>query len=196
VKLSVLIVTYNHERFIAQALDSVLMQVVDFDYEIVIGEDCSTDRTREIVIEYQKRYPCKIRLLLNEINIGGARNYIRAYEACEGKYIANLDGDDYWTSPDKLQEQVDFMDNNPAFVMCFTNSNIVDEHDNIVKEDRIGEDRRKNLSQMEIVSGLVPPSNTIVFKNKAVINIPDVYYAIANGDILIYAMLAEYGDAA
>jgi len=189
-------ISYNHEKYIARALNSVLMQKVDFEYEIVIGEDCSTDKTREIVSEYKNLYPGKIKLLLNDLNIGAVRNFVVTYEACVGEYIATLEGDDYWTSPDKLQEQVNFMENHPAFVMCFTNSNIVDEHDNIVKEDRLGEDRKKNITQIEIVSGLVPPINTLVFRNNTVKNIPDAYYTVINGDILFCSMLAEYGDAA
>ncbi len=194
-KASVLIVTYNHEKFIARALDSALMQETDFDYEIVIGEDCSTDRTREIVLEYRNRYPDRIKLLLNETNLG-ARNYINTCGACSGKYIANLDGDDFWISSDKLREQVAFLDNNPSFAMCFTNSNIVNENDSIVSEERLGVDRKKILSQTDIVSGLVPPSNTIVFRSIAIKDVPDVYYTIANGDIMFYAMLAGHGDAA
>lgn len=107
-KVSVLMITYNHEKFIAQAIDSILMQQVNFDYEIVIGEDCSTDGTRAIVIQYQKEYPDKIRLLLPEENLGMHKNFVQTFRACQGEYIALLEGDDYWTSPRKLQKQVDF----------------------------------------------------------------------------------------
>ena len=117
--LSVVIVTYNHERFIAQALDSVLIQKVDFDYEIVIGDDCSTDNTGNILIEYQKRYPGKIRLLLHERNLGlyGRFNFIESFKVCRGRYVALLDGDDYWTDPCKLQKEVDFLETNPDYGM-------------------------------------------------------------------------------
>ena len=100
-KVSVRIVTYNHERFIGQAIDSVLMQTVNFPYEIVIGEDCSTDNTRRIVMDYRDRYPDKIRLLLHEQNVGQHANIMRTEAACRGRYMANLDGDDYWTDPCK-----------------------------------------------------------------------------------------------
>jgi len=120
-KVSVLMITYNHEKLIAQAIDSALMQQVNFDYEIVIGEDCSTDKTREIIIDYQKKYPDKIRLLLHEKNLGGGglHNESLVYKACQGEYIAWLEGDDYWTSPHKLQMQVDFLDKYPDCVSCF-----------------------------------------------------------------------------
>jgi len=128
-KVSVLMTTYNHERFIAQAIESALMQQTDFDYEIVIGEDSSTDRTREIVIGYQKRYSDKIRLSLSERNLGnfGKPNFVRTLQACRGQYIAMLEGDDYWTDPLKLQKQVDFLDNHPECAICFHNVEVLAE---------------------------------------------------------------------
>ena len=125
IKVSVPIITYNHQAYIATALDSVLMQAVDFTYEIIVGEDCSTDKTREILIDYQKRYPEKIRLLLNDKNIGGQQNAIQTYAACRGEYIASLDGDDYWTSPDKLKKQVNFLEKHPECSICFHDALIV-----------------------------------------------------------------------
>ena len=118
---SVGIIAYNHERFIAQTIESVLMQRVDFQYEIVIGEDCSFDRTRDIVIDFQKKHPKKIRLLLHEKNIGdvGRRNFTETFMACKGEYVAWLDGDDFWTDPDKLQRQVEFLNDHPECSLCF-----------------------------------------------------------------------------
>lgn len=195
-KVSICVITYNHENFIAQALDSVLMQETNFDYEIVIGDDCSTDDTRNILFNYREKSPDRIKLLLAEKNSGAIRNFINIYKACQGEYVALLEGDDYWTSPSKLQEQVDFLDNHPAFVMCFTNGRIVNEDGDIIKESRLDEDRRKNLSQSEIISGLVPPTNTVVFRNNVIKKIPDEFYSIINGDIFLFSMLAEHGDAA
>jgi len=108
-EVSVLVTTYNHERYIAQALDSVLMQETDFDYEIVILEDCSTDATREIILAYQKRHPDKIRLRLAAQNQCSNKPFAEEFQASSSPYIAMLDGDDYWTSPEKLQKQVEFL---------------------------------------------------------------------------------------
>ena len=102
-KLSVMMITYNHEKFIAQTLESVLAQKVNFDYEIVIGEDCSTDRTREILMDFYRRYPKRIVPLLRDKNIGAMRNMEATLAACKGNYLALLEGDDYWTCPEKLQ---------------------------------------------------------------------------------------------
>jgi len=117
-KLSVAMITYNQERFIAQAIESVLAQNVNFDYEIVIGEDCSTDGTRVVVMDFQRRYRERIKLLLRERNIGGFRNIESTLAACHGEYVAILEGDDYWTSVDKLQRQVDFLDAHPDYAVC------------------------------------------------------------------------------
>lgn len=113
--LSVCMTTYNQEKYIAQAIESALMQKTNFDFEIVIGEDCSTDRTKEIVANYARKYPDKIKSILNERNIGIIPNFVNTLNNCSGKYIAILDGDDYWTDPYKLQKQVDFLEANPDY---------------------------------------------------------------------------------
>ncbi len=116
--VSVFMITYNHEKFIAEALDSILMQKTDFDFDIVIGEDCSTDATRRIVLEYSRKYPDKIKLLLHNANIGFISNLMYVLEACTGKYVAMCEGDDYWTDPFKLQKQVDFLEANKEYILA------------------------------------------------------------------------------
>jgi len=118
-KVSVLILTYNHERYIAQAVESALSQKTSFPIEIVIGEDCSTDHTRDILLEFERSHPETIRLLLHAQNIGPQANYAAAFAACRGEYIAILEGDDYWTNNKKLQKQVDALDTHPEWSMCF-----------------------------------------------------------------------------
>jgi len=126
-KLTVMMIAYNHERFIAQALESVLAQRVNFDYEIVVGEDCSTDRTREIIMDFCRRYPDRIVPLLRDRNVGAMRNMMATLAACGGQYLALLDGDDYWTCEDKLQRQVDFLDAHPDYAICCSRVQVVDE---------------------------------------------------------------------
>lgn len=123
--VSVAVITYNHEQFIAQAIESVLMQETAFVVELVIGEDCSTDGTRRIVQAYAGKYPNVIRALLPEKNLGMARNYEAVWQACRGKYIAWLEGDDYWRTPQKLQKQVALMEANPHYSMCGTKTQFV-----------------------------------------------------------------------
>lgn len=117
VTLSVVFITYNHEPYLRKALDSVLMQETDFDFEIVVGEDCSTDRTRGLLLEYKEKYPDRITLLFREKNLG--RPTLNVYQtamACKGDYLAFLEGDDYWTDSRKLQSQVDFLRSHPGYM--------------------------------------------------------------------------------
>ena len=125
-KVSVFMLTYNHEHYIRQALDSVLMQRTRFSVEIVLGEDCSTDTTRNIVLEYALKYPNCIRLLLHDTNVGSSINQYLVLKACTGEYIALLEGDDFWTDEYKLQKQVDFLDSHKDFALCTHNQAIVD----------------------------------------------------------------------
>jgi len=117
-KLSVMMITYNHEQFIAQAIESVLTQRVNFDYEIVIGEDCSTDGTRAIVMDFHRRYPNRIVPLLRNQNLGVMQNLESTLMACRGQYLALLEGDDYWICDEKLQKQIDFLDSKPDCAIC------------------------------------------------------------------------------
>ena len=108
-------ITYNHESYIAQAIKGVLQQETSFPFELVLGEDCSTDGTREIVFDYQRKYPDIIRVITSDKNVGIHKNGIRAEKACRGKYIAYCEGDDYWHHPQKLQKQVDYLESHPEY---------------------------------------------------------------------------------
>lgn len=116
--LSVCLITYNHAKYIRQAIESVLMQQVNFTWELIIADDCSTDGTREIVLEYYNRYPDFIRLILQEKNVGPAKNWIDLITTPKSKYIAYLEGDDYWTDPLKLQKQVKFLEEKNKYAFC------------------------------------------------------------------------------
>ena len=130
VMLSVVMTTYNHERYIATAIESVLRQQTDFPIEIVIGEDCSTDRTLNIALDYQRQYPEAIHIVRSEHNVGWRENYRRTIAAARGRYIALLDGDDYFTHRKKLQMQVDLLEAHPDVGMCYGRSERVDESGN------------------------------------------------------------------
>jgi glycosyltransferase involved in cell wall biosynthesis len=118
-KVSVLVVSYNHAATIAQALDSVLAQDTNFPLEIIVADDCSTDNTPEIAAQYQQREPYRIKLLESSGNLGITRNYQRGFAACDGEYIAVLEGDDYWLGSDRLRILTQFLDQHPECVMAF-----------------------------------------------------------------------------
>lgn len=111
--------TYNHGPYIKQCIEGILMQKTNFAFEYIIGEDFSTDETREIVFDYARKYPNIIRVITAEYNVGSKANGRRCINACRGKYMALCEGDDYWTDPLKLQKQVDFLEGHPEYTMCF-----------------------------------------------------------------------------
>jgi len=116
--VSICSITYNHDKYIKDAMDGFLKQETNFPFEIVISDDCSTDNTRSLLKGYLERFPDKIRLLLPEENLGVVKNFSTTIAACRGKYIALCEGDDYWTDPLKLQKQVDFMEAHPECSLC------------------------------------------------------------------------------
>jgi glycosyltransferase involved in cell wall biosynthesis len=123
--VSVAMTTYNHKEYIAEALESALFQKTDFNFEIIIGEDNSSDGTREIVQTFFKNHPERIIPIFQTYNIGGNANFESVLNRCRGKYITILEGDDYWTSPLKLQKQFDFLENNPDYSTCFHNAKTI-----------------------------------------------------------------------
>ncbi len=118
-KLSVCIVAYNHAQFIEQCITSALLQNVSFDYEIVVGEDCSTDGSRAILERLQAAHPTILKVRFRPENLGAERNFETTIAECAGDYIAFLEGDNYWTHTDKLQQQVDFLEANGGTSFCF-----------------------------------------------------------------------------
>lgn len=117
-KVSVIVCTYNQEDTLGAALDSILAQQTDFDFEILVADDCSTDGTPHICRDYERRYPGTVRAIINEANKGVADNYFDTLYECRGKYIADLAGDDIWTDTGKLARQAALMDSDPSIVLC------------------------------------------------------------------------------
>jgi glycosyltransferase involved in cell wall biosynthesis len=134
--VSVCVITYNQKDLIKKSVESALNQVTAFPYEIVVGDDCSTDGTREILKELKEQNPEKLVLnLLPEKGKGipGKENFLTTLALCRGKYTAFLDGDDYWTDEHKLQKQADFLDNNPDYSMCHHDCKVNKEYESNVK---------------------------------------------------------------
>lgn len=120
IQISVCIVTYNQEKYIAECLDSIVTQKTNFKFEIIVGDDCSTDNTRSIIQEYVEKYPDLIIPVFHKKNVGVVENIKQVYEVAKGKYIAHLDGDDL-ALPEKLQKQFDVMEKNPQAIICSHN---------------------------------------------------------------------------
>lgn len=191
-KVSVLMITYNHEKYIAQAIESALAQVTDFDFEIVIGEDCSTDRTRDIVVDYQRRYSDRIVLVTSETNVGANRNFARSLMTCKGEYIALLEGDDYWTSPNKLQRQVDFLEDHPKCIICFHNATVVDESGQAEPCLSVP-DKHPEISTIEgiIDRNFIPTASTLF--RRGYIRFPEWLYGLPISDWALHILNAQHG---
>lgn len=163
--VSVWMTTYNHERYIAQAIESVLMQKTNFSFELLIGEDCSTDSTGKICRDYAEKYPGIIRLFSREKNLGMMENGHRTLKEARGKYIAILEGDDLWIQDTKLQKQVDFLEANPDYVLCAGYANVLDESSagnaSPASEKRLP--RTVSFEDLLVENGLV--TLTVVFRN-------------------------------
>jgi glycosyltransferase involved in cell wall biosynthesis len=133
-KVSIWSITYNHELFIKDCLEGILKQETKFDFELIIGDDASIDGTSDILRDYAARYPEIIKPIIQKKNVGAYVNSFESvYNKLVGEYIAICEGDDYWEDPLKLQKQVDFLEANPQFSICFSPAKIVDKEGNLIE---------------------------------------------------------------
>jgi len=190
--VSVAMITYNHEKYVKDALEGILMQDVDFDYEIVIGEDASTDNTAKILKQYQQKYPNKFKITFHQGNVGMMNNFIQTLNSCTGKYIALCEGDDYWIDSKKLQVQIDFLENNEDFVGSFHNVLIKDERYNREMKpwrlyDRDVFELGDTFSQTALFH-----TCSYVFRQSALEN-PEWFKDVSSGDMALFAITAAKG---
>lgn len=155
--LSILVITYNHSEFISEALDGILNQETSVPYEIIIGEDCSLDDTREIVLSYQKRFSDKIRVVISKENIGATKNLFRIANLARGKLISICEGDDYWHDISKIQQQVDFLENNSDVELVHCGADIY-EHKT---KKFLSQNRERQAEDHVITNAGVSPENRI-----------------------------------
>lgn len=179
--VSVCVITYNHVRFIRKTLEGVLSQQTNFYFEVLIGEDSSTDGTHEIALEYEISYPGKVRVITHHRkdviyvngNPTGRWNYIDTLAKATGKYIAFVEGDDYWTDPLKLQKQVDLMESRPDLIMCgHWCINVDDKDELLAKQFCTGVGVAAEFSAKQALSSTVLHPNTWLFRNFDLINHP------------------------
>jgi glycosyltransferase involved in cell wall biosynthesis len=168
--VSAVIITYNQEQYIKQTIECALAQKVDFDYEIVIGEDCSTDKTREICLQYQEKYPDIIRVITSDKNVGLLDNWYRSVNAAKGKYIAGCGGDDYWHNSNKIQKQAQFLEKNKDYGMVHSNAYVLYENKNtlyhkIAKNIEPVNFNKQTLILNQLIAGTVI-AGTVMFKKK------------------------------
>jgi len=195
-KVSVVLLTYNHEKFIAQTIEGIVAQKVNFDFELVIGEDFSKDNTRTICEQYANKYPEIINLLPSDKNHGPNPNEVRTLRACSGKYIAICEGDDYWTDMHKLQKQADFLDANEDFTMCFSDVEVIDETG--VNNANCYPPLSKDVFTIEdiITAGYcIVPTATLFFRNILPDPLPQFYHNALGSDVALHLLLTDKGKA-
>lgn len=192
IKVSACIISYNQQDYIKDCLEGAINQVLDYDYEIVIGDDCSTDNTFRICKEYANKYPDKIRLLSRDKNLGMAKNWIATIQECQGKYIALCEGDDYWTDLNKLQKQVNFLESNPDYVLSFHKVSVLKTNGEFVEDflTNVPEGYQNILTLAQYGNYIHTPS--VVFRN-IIKEFPSEFEQSPIVDYFLYMMLAEYG---
>ncbi|MBA3496244.1 MAG: glycosyltransferase [Gemmatimonadales bacterium] len=193
-KATVLLVTYNHAPYIAQALDSVLAQITDFPFEIIVSEDCSTDGTREIIEGYRRRHPAQIRLLLSERNRCDNEVIARGIRAARGDVIAYLDGDDWWTAPHKLQAQVAFLEREPGCAMCYHSVLRVYEGDERDSHPSLPPGPRRPMTTEDVLVRYHVNSCSLAFRRGAVPELPDWYRSADLADWALAVLVSTRGD--
>lgn len=199
--VSVIVLTYNHEKYIAGALDSILMQKGDFSIEILVGDDASQDGTVEILKRYQKKYPKKIRLFLNSKNLGATRNAYQLLVNAKGNYLAACEGDDYWTDPEKLHRQIRFLEEHPEMVGCTHYCTIVDENNKKWAHQQLSWIHYKDKFTLKDFNGLFMPGQPSTFLRRNLIgkmsDLPCFYTLHRQiGDrtlMLLYLMQGDFG---
>jgi len=187
-------ITYGHEQFIEEAINGVLMQECDFEIELILANDCSPDKTDEVVQLILQNHPkaSVIKYIKHENNIGMMPNFIFALQQCKSDYIALCEGDDYWTDPLKLQKQVDFLEANTDFVLCFHLVDIL-KPDGTIVNDFITK-VPKNYEVIETLARLGNYIHTpsVVFRN-IIKEFPFEFKLSPIGDFFLYMLLAEHG---
>jgi glycosyltransferase involved in cell wall biosynthesis len=186
--------SFEHERFIAQALDGVLAQR-GVEYELLVGDDASTDGTRAVIAEYARAHPEVIRTFLPARNLGqGGKAIFRDLIArARGDYLAVLDADDYWTSADKLRRQVAYLEEHPECSMCFHDVLCVYEADGRADERYNGPDQPAELDVATLLDRCVVASCSPLFRRETISPLPPWYFELPWGDWPLYFMAAEHG---
>lgn len=194
--ISILMITYNHEKYIEQAIESVLMQKGNFDIELLIGNDKSPDNTEKILEKY--RIDSRIKIFNRKENLGATNNLVDLFLKANGEYIAILEGDDYWTDNLKLNEQLAILEKHKEYILCYTDSDIIDENNKIIGKKYVRNKEIVNFKSLIANSGEIPTGTTIfrnIFKkNNNFENIKEVLLSGKMiGDLSLFSILIKEG---
>lgn len=191
--VSVIMITYNHSLYIKQAIESVLSQVTDFEFELIISNDKSTDDTDLVIKQTLAQNPNrhKAKYINHETNLGMMPNFVAALGNATGKYIALCEGDDYWSDDQKLQIQTDFLENNPDFSICFHNVGLLTS--NGMKEDNL----KKKIPEVSTIKDLAKNNfihtPSVVYRNHLIKEFPHYFIQAPIGDYFLHMLNAQHG---
>ena len=188
--LSVCIITYNHGKYIREAIEGVLMQKVNFNFEIIIADDYSLDDTRQIIIEYKEKFPKLFKIILQERNVGAAQNWYDLLSMAKAKYISYFEGDDYWVDPLKLQKQINILESNEKYSACVHQTQL------LIK-GKLGNLFNENVPQIikmnDLYEGRLFHTASCIFKKSVLDYFPKNSIMMASGDRFLNFCIAIKG---
>ena len=195
-KISVIVTTYNHEKYIAQCLESILCQTGDFEMEVILGDDNSTDHTREIAQQFEQKDPQVVLLLPARPNLGITKNLKRCLDACSGNYIAICEGDDYWTDSTKLQKQMAFLESHPAYSMCFNAFTIYFEANGRSEpfQDQLLLEKDFLTTEALIEQNYIGNFSCCMYRTEIVRKLPDPLFEIFTVDWIFNICCSQFGE--
>ncbi|MDO6597682.1 glycosyltransferase [Oceanihabitans sp. 2_MG-2023] len=194
--VSICMIVYNQEQYIIQAIQGVLNQEVDFNIELIIANDCSTDNTDEKISEIIKQHPKSnlIKYFNHENNLGMMPNFAFALQQCKGKFIALCEGDDYWTDPLKLKKQVDFLNTNKEINICFHRANVLKRDAKYIHPipEPYQEKKFQFIELLKHYNFITTAS--VVFRKPEKLEFPKWFYRVPFGDLSLYKLLSKEAD--
>ena len=191
---SVLMISYNHAKYVGKAIESVLAQRTTFPVRILIGDDCSSDGTAEVINAYCQRFPDRITDLPRTSNLGMLRNLTSVLEACDGKYVALLEGDDFWVGTDKLQRQVDFLETHSEYsAHAFNAFRCAGDSDPDPSSRYCAFERARDFSIGDLLMFNPAPTCTVLFRNGIIDQFGKWFYGLTMGDWPIHILNARFG---
>jgi Glycosyl transferase family 2 len=193
VVVSVLMATYNHERFLETAVRSVMDQHWDYEFELLIADDCSSDSTTEIIKHYQRLFPANIRPILRQENIGYQKNYLDALRRCRGRYVAHLDGDDFWVARNKTAQQIAALESNPDCVLCF--SKCIQFYDGSATVPHLFPDLEPGkFTLSDLLAWDFIPTSTVIFRRSLEFAIPQWLEVLPTMDWGLWSIMSQSGS--
>lgn len=197
-KANVILITYNQEKDIAQALESILMQRTDFEFNIIVADDCSTDNTLSIIQSYAEKSDIEFKFLPQTSNLGYIKNYQRVFAACNADYVAIMEGDDYWTTPNHLQNHIGFLENHPECSMSYNRHLrvFVDQNREEVFDWNSDEDYEYITTERLALGNCIGNFSCCVYRGELIQKLDPRLFDMHIADWMIGMYMGQYGKLA